>query len=73
MNALAPHAEGGSGCRAIQRAARDSTGCLSAFTKQDYAGMKALEVVKVLSSLARLARLAGTPSPSLQDNAVPRG
>lgn len=73
MDALAPHAEGRSRCRAIQRAAADSLGCLSALTKQDYAGMKALEVLKVFSSLARLARLTGVPSIYMQDTAMPSG
>ena len=59
MDALGPHAEGGE-CRAIQKAAADCLEGLSSFTKQDYAGMKAMEVLKVFSSLACLAALTGT-------------
>ena len=58
MDALSLFAEGGR-CRAIQRAAADCLRSLSSFTKQDYAGLKAMEVLKVFSSLARLAALTG--------------
>lgn len=61
MDALSLFAEGGR-CRAIQRAAADCLRSLSSFTKQDYAGLKAMEVLKVFSSLARSARLTGMPS-----------
>ncbi len=58
MDALGSHAEGGE-CRVVQKAAADCLEGMSSFTKQDYAGMKAMEVLKVFSSLARLAALTG--------------
>ncbi len=60
MDALSPHATG-SRCRTVQRAIADCLSSLRSFTKQDYAGLKALDVLKVFSSLAGMARLTGMP------------
>ena len=61
MDALSPHATG-SRCRTVQRAIADCLSSLRSFTKQDYAGLKALDVLKVFSSLAGMARLTGSGS-----------
>jgi len=61
MGALVLYAEGGK-CAATQRAACDCLSGLESVSKADYAAMKVLEVLKVFSSLARLARHTGTDS-----------
>ena len=61
MDALALYAEG-SKCAATQRAACDCLSSLESVSKHDFAAMKVLEVLKVFSSLASLARHTGTYS-----------
>jgi len=61
MKALVSYTEGGI-CAATQRAAYDCLSGLESVSKADYAAMKVLEVLKVFSSLARLARHTGTDS-----------
>ena len=69
MDALSIYAAGCS-CRAIQRAVADCLSSLSSFNKQDYAGLKAMDLLKAFSSLARMAGLTGLPSHPLMRRVI---